>query len=344
LQLGTIDFQIHREKVMRRPFILKIVAALAGLLILAGAGGYFWLQQRFAALPNDLQHISGPIVVPFEWVAHKQDGVTLPYAAMLVPVNIGGCKSKFRMQFDLGATSSLLYRKKIDDLGQRCAVPPMIERDGQRYALNMDIGIGEALIYAAEIHQRNTGGTGIDWSQPEKLETVGTLGSDLIDGKWLVLDYPARKIIISDSLPSEYSQPPSWGTFTFENRRVMLAAKVDGRDTRLYFDTGTSAFELLTSAGTWEALAAPNAKPDVLTMNSWGRPLTAYRVKSDKEIEVAGTKLPLGHVTRIEGASVMQNLLGRVINMGGMTGNALFVEKVLGLDVKGGRVGVAGRK
>lgn len=328
---------------MRKPLLLKILAGLLVLLVALAAGGWFWAKQRFAALPNDLQHISGPIVVPFEWVAHKQGDLTLPHAAMLVPVTIGGCH-KFMMQFDLGATSSVLYRKKMDDLGQRCATPPMIDRDGQRYALNMDIGIGDAIVYAAEIKQRNTGGAGIDWSQPDKRETIGTLGADLIDGKLVVIDYPAKKLIIADALPSEYSQPARWGTFTFEDRRVFLNARIDGKDTRLWFDTGTSAFELLTNSGTWEALAASGATPQVLTMNSWGRPMTLQRVKSDKQIEVAGVTLPVGHVTRVEGASFMQNLLGRVINMGGMTGNALFVEKVVVLDVKNGKVGITQKK
>ena len=328
---------------MRRPLILKILAGLVGLLILAAAGAYFWAKQRFAALPNELQHISGPVVVPFEWAPHKAGDITLPHAAMIVPVTIGGCK-RFRMQLDLGATTSVLYRPKMDNLGERCAMPPMIDRGGERYALNMDIVIGDAIIYAPEILQRRTNGQPIDWANPEKPELIGTLGADLIDGKLLVIDYPAKKIIIADALPGEYSPPAQWGTFTFEDRRVFMNARIDGRDTRLWFDTGTSAFELITNSGTWEALAASGATPQTLTMNSWGRPMTLQRVRSDKEIEVVGVKLPVGHVTRVEGASFMQNLLGRVINMGGMTGNALFVEKVLVLDVKQGKVGIAQKK
>jgi hypothetical protein len=356
---------------MRRPLLIKILASLVGLLILTAVVLYYGTKQHFAALPNELQHISGPVVVPFEWAPHKAGELTLPHAAMIVPVTIGGCK-RFRMQFDLGATSSVLYRSKMDNLAERCAAPPMIDRDGERYALNMDIGIGDAIIYAPEIKQRRTNGKPIDWANPDKPELIGTLGSDLIDGKFVVIDYPAKKIIIGDKLPSEYclssasggsqipSEPPSasrdssqdcrgaqpmtWGTFTFEDRRILMAAKIDGRDTRLYFDTGSSAFELLTNESIWSALATPGAKSDVITMNSWGRPLTLHRTKSDKEIEVAGVKLPLGHVTRVEGASLAQNILGRVINMGGMTGNALFVERVLVLDVKQGRVGVAQKK
>jgi hypothetical protein len=328
---------------MRRSLLLKILAGLVGLLILAAVGAWFWAKQRFAALPNELQHVSGPVVVPFEWSPHKAGDITLPHAAMIVPVTIGGCK-RFRMQFDLGATSSVLYRPKMDNLGERCAVPPMIERDGQRYALNMDIVIGDATIYAPEIKQRMTNGKPIDWANPDKPELIGTLGADLIDKKVLVIDYPAKKIIITDALPSEYSQPAQWGTFTFEDRRVFLNARIDGRDTRLWFDTGTSAFELITNSGTWEALAAPGATPQVLTMNSWGRPMNLQRVTSDKQIEVAGVSLPVGHVTRVEGSSFMQNVLGRVINMGGMTGNALFVEKVVVLDVKQGKVGIAQKK
>lgn len=333
---------------MRRSLRIKIIAAIVGALIGAAFAIHNWATDAVTPAPNELQHISGPIMLPFDWAPAVHGAVTNPQGTMIIPVTIGGCK-RFRMLFDLGAPSSMLYRPKMDNLGERCAVPPMIERGGQRYALNMDIVFGEAIIYAPEIVQRQTSGQPIDWANPEKPELIGAMGADFIETKVVVIDYPAKKLFIGDAVPGDYSPPSLWGTLSFQNRRVWMDARIDGRDTKLWFDTGVSSggLEMLADQGTWNALAAAGATPEVFAANLTGQPVTLHRVKSGKPIELAGATLTVPSVTRAEGAGVGQTWQEWVVyrgSYGARVGGALFADKVLVLDMKQGKFGFAQKK
>lgn len=337
---------------MRRPLLIKIIAGMVGIVIAAVLWFWNWANDAVRPAPNELQHISGPVTLPFEWAPAVHGSVTNPQGTMFIPVTIGGCK-RFRMLFDLGAPSSVLYRPKMDNLGQRCAVPPMIERGGERYALNMDIVFGEAIIYAPEIWQRMTGGTPIDWANPDKPELIGAMGADFIENKVVVIDYPAKKLYIGDAVPSEYSQPAQWGTLSFQNRRVLLDAQIDGHEARLWLDTGVGAggFDLIAEGSLWNLLAAPGAAPETITANLTGQPATLQRVKSDKQIELAGVSLPVKSVARAEGPGIGPSLEERIAYRGGLLGKrgakvsgALFADKVLVLDMKQGKVGFAQKK
>jgi hypothetical protein len=205
----------------------------------------------------------------------------------------------------------------------------------------MDINVGESIIYAPEIRIRDTGAPGIDWSNPARPELIGALAADLIDNKLVVLDYPRKKLFIGDALPSEYSQPASWGSFTFKNRRLLFAAKVNGNDARLLFDTGSPAFEVLTSGSNYSALATAGSKPQTYTINAWGAGLGIERSASDKTIDIAGATLPLKGIARTEDGTLQQSVLDFAAGIQGRVGNGLFLDKVLVLDMKAGKGGIA---
>jgi hypothetical protein len=323
-------------------WVWRIALGIAALVALTLIVGIIWFNHRLAAAPNHVSVLTPMLQTSFRWLPVTAGGVVLPQGAMVVPVRLPGCDRIFHMQFDLGATSSLLYAGKLAALSERCPKLAMQDRDGKRNAANVSLLLnGQSLLFK-EIYVRNMGGSTIDWNDTDHIEMIGTLGADIIEGKLLVIDYPRTTIWVGEMLPPEIVAPTRWGEFSFPNRRVMLRAAVDGKLTQLYFDTGSSAFELLTSPAIWEALAEPNAVPASLTVNSWGNALIVHRIKSEKRIDVAGASLPLGYVTKVDGASFAQNLMGRLIDMGGMTGNALFMNRVLVLDTRTGKAGLTG--
>lgn len=323
-------------------FLVRGLQVLVVLIVAGMIGGYFWAKQRFQAAPNQLVHTAPELVMPFRWLPTKAGDRVLQHGAMAVPVRLPGCSRLFHMQFDLGATSSLLYDGKLSAISEKCPAIATTDRDGARYASNVTLRLHETEVAAREIRVRGVGSRTIDWDNTDKVELIGTLGSDIIDGKLIAIDYPRGQVFIGNALPKEMAPPKVWGDFSFDNRRAILQANIDGKSTQLYFDTGSSAFELLTNPDTWEALAAPQAQRETFTVNSWGRPLTAHRAKSDKRVEIAGAALPLKHVTMIEGASFLQHLMGRVVGIGGMTGNTLFLTRTLVLDTRTQKVALIG--
>ena len=81
----------------------------------------------------------------------------------------------------------------------------------------------------------------------------------------------------------------------------ILPAFLKGKKTMLYFDSGSSAYELLTNKETAALLALPGATPLTYPVTSWGKILTATSFASGDSIEIASIKMPLNRVTYIEG-------------------------------------------
>jgi hypothetical protein len=114
----------------------------------------------------------------------------------------------------------------------------------------------------------------------------------------------------------------------------MLNGKVNDENTQFYYDSGSSAFELITDKNQWEKLAISGAVENTYKANSWGKILEVHNIASDAMIKFGEQKIALSEVTYIEGTSIIQNVLMYFSGMGGMIGNKLFMGKVLILDAR----------
>jgi hypothetical protein len=114
---------------------------------------------------------------------------------------------------------------------------------------------------------------------------------------------------------------------------------VQGKEEKLLFDSGSSAFALITSQTTWQQMARPQAPVQTAASNSLGRKLTTYTTATAEAIQLNQATVPLGAVTYVEGTSLMQNTLMRFSGMGGMLGNKAFEQHTIVLDVAGKRFG-----
>ena len=112
----------------------------------------------------------------------------------------------------------------------------------------------------------------------------------------------------------------------------------------LYFDTGSSTFELITDEATALAMSRTDAIPAKYAVNSWGNKMTANTFASDDSITIASQKLPLHHVTYFEGFSESTINKFMKMGMGGMTGNKLFLQSMLVLDMKSKKFGIVKNK
>ncbi|HEU4471691.1 MAG TPA: hypothetical protein VFR58_11440 [Flavisolibacter sp.] len=248
-----------------------------------------------------------PEGIPMTW---KSDDHS-PYAALLLPVLMEG--KSYQMQLDLGSPHSFLYKH---------LAPGDTARPAQ-------LTIGPYKLNMASMQVRDPG---------VKTALAGTLGADIIRDKVVIFDYPNGMIYLEDSLPTRFYT--RLYPFYFAGNRVLLPTSLLGKQVLLYFDTGSSAFELLTDSTSWRALSVKNASIASYEINSWGRKLIVSTAASADSIEVAGRRLPLNHVSYIQGASEAQVSQMKKTGMGGMTGNTLFINHVLILDTKRSLFGI----
>jgi hypothetical protein len=274
--------------------------------------------------------------VPFVWKGDSINGQWEHYAAMLIPVKLEGCPKQFYMQFDLGAPYSLFYRNKLTAIDSRYPLQLQLS-DSARIMKAFNFTAGKARIQGRGMILQHLGTSRINW-QNDTIEIIGTLGTDLIGNKTVMIDYPGKKIIVGDTIPGKPGLTLT--DLIYANGSIILPALIKGKKTLLFFDSGSSAFELLTNKETAAMLAQPGVMPATYPVTSWGKILTAVSYTSSDSIEIAAVKMPLNRVTYIEGASEAQVNRMMKMGIGGMTGNKLFLHSILVLDIKNKRFGI----
>ncbi len=226
-------------------------------------------------------------------------------AAMLIPVKLKNCPRLFYMQLDSGSPYSLLYQNKIDAIQSKypASFPMKIMKGNlQNFSFKAD----NIPFFSKEIVVKQFDSTSINWDDEDGIEIIGTLGTDFIDGKVAIIDYPRCKLTITNAIPRKLLRRVKLNTFIYANRSILLPAKINERKTLLHFDTGSSMYELLTNKETCEKLAIPNTRPSVFKVKSWDKSLTANTLASNDSIEVASTIIPIHSSTYIEGVSTSQ--------------------------------------
>jgi len=319
--------------------IYKVLLAVLLLFALSSLGGYFYFRQKFRAPANQLVVTGLPATTPFVWRADSSTTPVTAHAVLLLPIRLPGCPRTCYLQFDTGAPTSLLYANPLAALRTRYPAtrPALRVQADTLHHLTFPLGRGQILARRLRVIRFGANELPADTTRPL---VIGTLGADVLEGRALVLDFVRQQLSLYDSLPPALARQAAFAPLTFTERRVQFSSTVQGQPKQLLFDSGSSAFALLTSKSSFEELAQPAAPVRVAAVKSLNRTLTAYTAPTAATVAVGATAVPLGTVTHIEGTSFMEKNLMRFSGMGGMLGNAPFTGRTLILDVRGGRFGV----
>lgn len=296
-------------------------------------------SQTMPALPpNHLTLPARSYTIPFYWQGDSVNGSWEAHAAILIPVHLKGCPKQFFMQFDLGSPYSLFYKNKLAAIGAK--YPKAITTgDDDGKLVNFSFNAGKMPIMAKEIVVKQFDSSSVDWNK-KSIEIIGTLGVDLIDGKTMVIDYPAKKLVISGSISKKLNEQVSLTNFIYAGRRILLPANLNGKQTMLYFDTGSSMYQLLTDKKTCEAMAAPGSLFIQSKVWSWDKYLTANSIATNDSITISGVIIPVHYATYIDGVDAAQAGQMSRMGIGGMTGNKLFLNYQLVLDTRNKKMGL----
>ena len=303
--------------------------------------------KAFFTAPENTLAVS-ELGIPFEmvWGDHRVGERIIERAFLMVPVVVEGIEDELFLQFDLGAPSTVLYGPAVDSVIERGGMLPA-PNPGETSVSNVRLQVGTTRVSARSLEVLGHGSS-IDWEDTDARRVLGTLGADWIDGRVLVLDYPRNRLQLCPKMPAAFAER-ELEPFSFRGRRIFLPAEIDGQAGRLWFDTGSSAFELITDEESFRAMALDGAEEDVYPAQSWGQPIKVHDIAADSKIVLGLTEIPLTRVSFIEWpdprmVETMTQALGGS-NLGGMCGNQLFTNHTLILDADGDRfwVGDQGR-
>jgi hypothetical protein len=308
----------------------RILLSFLLLLVVSAAGGYAYFKNKFEAAPSQLRLASQPLTVPFLWKSNGSE----PHAFQLVPVTLKGCPKTFYLQFDTGSPYTIFYQAKLESIQKKYGHATVPHLGNGQVLKDFSFQVGSLPVTASQLPVKAIGDGVINWTDTTGIEVIGTLGTDFIQDKVLVLDYKKNLFSVYDELPQNLAQGTQLLDFQFNSRRILLPGQINGEETALMFDSGSSAYELLTDKSTWQEMQNPNSAVDTAHVNSWGKTLTAFTTTTSAEARFGQVTLPLRKATYLEGMSTVNQLLTAFSGLGGMTGNKLFLGHTLVLDTK----------
>ena len=175
--------------------------------------------------------------------------------------------------------------------------------------------------------------TPIDWEDPKTNNVIGSFGADFLDQKICEIDFPAQEIRLHQQRPEELNALGKFTPFKFKGRRIMFPANIDGSDVELFYDSGCSAFGLLTSKYHYDRLTDPEEKEIAYGANRRGESIPIHHKSSDLQIKLGSTDLSLKRISYAEMYNALQATVGRFIG-GGFLGNKSLTEFTLIIDTK----------
>ncbi|MEM9339505.1 MAG: hypothetical protein AAGA66_12300 [Bacteroidota bacterium] len=309
-------------------FLSLLIVAIVFLV-----AGYFMVTRKMTPPPNYLHVSDNSDGIPITWWQDESSEI----AALLLPIRVPGVKKTLYMQFDLGSPSTLFYRRTLNDL--KSHLPSLnFELDSTNYLFNFSFEMEKITVNATKFRMIDYGSL-INWKDSTSLNIIGTIGSDLIEKKVTLLDFISDTCYFG-TLRTDTDIYESLDDFSFNYRWVFLPAVIDGKKRKLWYDTGTSGFELLTSKTQWKNMSKRGATPVSNDVNSWGNAIKTHTIAADGTIRFGKTNVKLNSVTYVEGHSFLQEVIARATGMGGMIGNKIFMNKQVLIDGKSRKFGV----
>ena len=310
----------------------RVLLALFLIVIVGGTISFFHFKNKFlSAPPNELSVSNLGEPIDFIWRSHQLKDKIEPHSSMFVPVRIPGADYTFYMQFDTGAVSTVLYYNQILSINEKYGTIFKIDTiDGKVRAMNAKLKVGTVDVNATSLGFKGLGKK-INWEE-DSFVIIGTVGNDFIEKNPLVLDFKNQKITLKETVDDEDDFLP----FTFDARKIFLSAKLNDQPASLWYDSGSSMFELIVEESAFWDLAAPGAEKESFEIPSWKTKVPTHSIKSSGEFQFGSVKVPLTSVTYMEWPNKVQAFVLKLANiggdLGGMTGNKLFLEKTLILD------------
>lgn len=291
----------------------KIVLTFLVVLILASVGGSVYFSQKFTPEKNYLtvKNESGNILMI--WLGNDKN-------VLLVPIHFQADSTTYYLQFDTGSPSTVFYSNSIKNIRGINII-----QDRAKTLFNLgktEISSDKfILLHQGKKHDKDS------------LKIIGTLGADILENNKTLINFKENYLVFNLSkTPSQYNNQLI--DFKFKKRKIILKGILRGQKEQFLFDSGTSAYELLTNKETWENLKSSNSKVSIERAQSWQNILTTFTATCDQNIQFQNRRIQLQEVTYVEGFSQTQYALMKFSGMTGMLGNRVFLNSILYLDCK----------
>lgn len=285
--------------------------------------------------------------IKFNWIGDSVSCRFYDKLAMIIPVTVENLPQKFNMQLDLGAVNTVFYGNSFkpfveNNPGFKSKIYSSLTSDINNKIYykfrNVDLTLDGVPFVKRDILDFRDFGEVIPkdsiFSNSEK--HIGTLAPDLFQNKVLIIDYPHKRICVTENVPKQFSKA-AFQKFKIKYGRIKIPFIIDGKEHYLLFDTGSSIFSLLTKKTSATGISQ-NSISDSLKISSWGEYYMVYGKRTNVKIQFGKKELK---PTLVYYDEIKKNdFFYDQENIWGITGNAYFLDRVILIDYKNQLFGV----
>lgn len=298
--------------------IKRLIVGIFAILFLSLIIGFLYFDRKFSPDENFLSVLNESGKIKISWADENKN-------ALLLPIYFKNDSTLYYLQFDTGSPSTIFYKNAV--------------KDNPHFKFKGSIGKAKFQIGNTEIASDKFKIIDFGKETSDGIKIIGTLGTDILENKRTIINFKDNSIQLNlNEIPENFVGKTF--DFKFKKRKIIIPGLLNGKKEKFLYDSGTSAYELLTNKENWEKLKSLNSRVRVEKGNSWGNILTTYTAETNNNIDFAGKKIPLSHVTYVEGFSKSQYYLMKFSGMSGMLGNRIFLKNEVYIDCKNLQMGI----
>ncbi|MAD96478.1 MAG: hypothetical protein CMB99_04040 [Flavobacteriaceae bacterium] len=317
----------------------KIGYSLLALLVIAISLGAIGIrkfhQTYFKDRPAYVEFEHQEMPIQFKWANNKFNDHIERQTAMLVPVQIGDLKYQLNMQFDTGAPDSFFYEKGLESLRKLGVEIDQVTKDGFRFVKSLELILGGMPVKLDMVKiYPNYGTTFSQTNEPKGNILIGTLGSDILVNRITAIDFKNQTLQFFENSPEWMTNSSGFHPFDFPGRRIMLPVQIDGKEYEFLYDSGCSAFGLITTKNRFERYTDEASPLISYAAKSWTDKIDINTKISNHPFMIGGAKLTLNRVSFVNMYSFVQPLMTPFTRIEGWMGNQALNQSTLIIDTK----------
>lgn len=297
----------------------KLALGFLAILVLILVGGYIYFDQKFTPEDNYLTVKNESGNIPIIWLGNEKN-------VLLLPIHFSGNLETYYLQFDTGLPYTLFYSNAIKNIKE-------VSIDKERAKTSFWIGKTEISSNQFKIFKTEKN------DEKDYIKIIGTIGTDILEDRKTLIDFKNNQVVFNlNQTPDEFKN--QLFDFKFRKRKLIISGTLKGEERKFLYDSGTSAYELLTYKEEWKTLKSPNSKIKIEKSQSWNNILTTYTTDCKENIQFKYKSIPVKQVTYVEGFSTAQFSMMKFSGMTGMLGNKIFLNNRIFIDCVDKKIGI----
>lgn len=275
---------------------------------------------------------SKPIV--FEWANDSIGNYYETQVAMVIPVKMEGLNHELYMQFDTGSPYTFIYENDLISLKGIGLNLVEVMVENQRYVEQMEFELGGNKVNASMIKILEGYGNTFNASDTIGGIKIGTIGSDFMENRITTIDFQNKRIQTYLRRTDWMAALPDFRSFDFQGRRIMLPTMINGKELSLLYDSGCSAFGLITTWNRFEDYTDERTETIAYDANSWGNGIPIRHKSTNQKMLIGNANLSMERASYVNMYAWTQRYVTSFTRVGGWLGNRPFAECTLILDTQ----------